>query len=701
MHRCRGREFERMSVPAGTSIAGYTIQRLLGSGGMAEVYLAQHPRLPRHDALKILSEAITADSNFRERFQREADLAGSLWHPNIVAVHDRGEFDGHLWIAMDYVDGTDAARLVKSRYPAGMPVADVCDIVTGVAAGLDYAHSQGLLHRDVKPANILLTEPQDGKRRILLADFGIARPLADVSGLTVTNFTVGTLTYAAPEQLMGADIDGRADQYALAATAFHLLTGAPPYEHSNPVAIISRHLTAPLPRLSERRPELRDLDEVLARALAKQPADRFEQCSDFAAALTARADTKAEAGTTVTSPIFRPPPPKPKQRKRSRILLAASIAAVLAAAISIVGYVMQPPKKAAPAPVANTASAPPASPAPRPPALLDGTYRFDYDYEKQTINGAPYAVHTTDNAAWWAFRSSCGNAGCVAAATRLDNDNHEVAHTPPEAVSFRFADGQWQSAPINRQISQPRCLGADGQVVAGANTVMLTWTLRPQPDGTLRGEKTGTALTNECGFEGQVAVAPIAAAHVGDAPGGVAVADPATVAPPTSTAAPHVAGPVLDGTYRLDFDLQDQTINGTVTGLSAAVSEWWAFRSVCTPTGCAAAGSKLAESNQQEGTGTTSVLHYADGHWQGSLTLQAPMDCQKTNQPGSDDETRLWSWDPQPDGTLKGLQIGTILSDGCGTQGTVYRTPFVAKRTGDVAPSVIVADPALFATPTG
>jgi hypothetical protein len=158
---------------------------------------------------------------------------------------------------------------------------------------------------------------------------------------------------------------------------------------------------------------------------------------------------------------------------------------------------------------------------------------------------------------------------------------------------------------------------------------------------------------------------------------------------------------VLDGTYRLDFDLQDQTINGTVTGLSAAVSEWWAFRSVCTPTGCAAAGSKLAESNQQEGTGTTSVLHYADGHWQGSLTLQAPMDCQKTNQPGSDDETRLWSWDPQPDGTLKGLQIGTILSDGCGTQGTVYRTPFVAKRTGDVAPSVIVADPALFATPTG
>ena len=141
---------------------------------MAEVYLAQHPRLPRRDALKVLSEAVTADGNFRERFQREADLAGALWHPNIVAVHDRGEFDGHLWIAMDYVDGTDAAHLVKGRYPTGMAIHDVCTIVSGVAAALDYAHSRDLLHRDVKPANILVTEPEDSKRRILLADFGIA-----------------------------------------------------------------------------------------------------------------------------------------------------------------------------------------------------------------------------------------------------------------------------------------------------------------------------------------------------------------------------------------------------------------------------------------------------------------------------------------------------------------------------------------------
>jgi len=234
--------------------------------------------------------------------------------------------------------------------------------------------------------------------------------------------------------------------------------------------------------------------------------------------------------------------------------------------------------------------------------------------------------------------------------------------------------------------------------VSGVSTVMLIWSLEPQPDGTLKGVKTGTALTNECGLQGQVAVAPVVATRDSDVPTGVTIADPATVpiAPSTGTAAPYVAGPVLEGTYRVDFDLQNQTVNGTVTGLGAAVSEWWAFRSVCTPTGCAAAGSELAESNQQEGTGTTSVLHFSDGHWQGTLTLQAPMDCEKTNKPGHDDETRLWSWDPQPDSTFKGLQVGTILSNGCGTQGTVYRTPFVATRTGDVAPSVIVADPALF-----
>ncbi len=710
-----------MPLASGQTFAGYTILRLLGRGGMSEVYLARHPRLPRRDALKILPGPTTADSSFRQRFHREAELAATLWHPNIVQVHDRGEFDAQLWIAMDWVEGADAAQLMKDRYPAGMPTRDACAIITAVAGALDYAHQRGLLHRDVKPANILLTDPVDGERRILLADFGIARYHDDVSGLTDTNFTVGTVTYAAPEQLMGGEIDARADQYALAATAFHLFTGAPPYQHSNPVAVISQHLTAPLPKLSKWRPELAGLDEVLARALAKNPEDRFEQCHDFAAALAQRADvdsdssypahgspavavpmSAAETQVALTLPSGIPASnaPKPQRRNRSRPLLAIAIA-IAAVALTIVGavaYVKLQPKELAPAAAPPAGSPAAASPPARPPTLLDGTYRFDYDYEKQTINGAPFAIHTTDTTAWWAFRSWCGSTGCVATVTQLDSNNPKVARTPAQSGNYRFANGHWLSAPVQRQLAQPRCLGAGGQVVAGANTVMLTWSLDPQPDGTLRGMKTGTALTNECGFLGQVALAPVVATRTGDVPTGVTVADPATVTftPSTGAAAPHVAGQVLDGTFRLDFDLQNQTINGTVTGLSAAVSEWWAFRSVCTPAGCAAAGSQLAESNQQEGTGTTSVLHFADGQWQSTPTLQAPMECQKTNQPGRDDETRVWSWVPQPDGKFSGLQIGTILSNGCGTQGTVYRTPFVATHMGDVAGSVVVADPALF-----
>src|SRR5271155_2244517 len=280
------------------AFAGYSILRPLGSGGMADVYLAKHPRLPRRDALKVLAKEMTADGEFRERFNREADLAATLFHPHIVAVHDRGEFEGQLWIAMDYVEGTDAARLAKERYRNGMSERDVGEIIVAVAGALDYAHVRGMLHRDVKPANILLTHPEDDERRILLADFGVARQLADISGITETNVAVGTVAYAAPEQLIGSNIDGRADQYALAASAFHLLTGAPPYRHSNPVAVIGQHLHADLPRLSDHRPDLADLDEVFFKGLAKDPADRFDRCREFAAAFSEHVSERAGGRAT-------------------------------------------------------------------------------------------------------------------------------------------------------------------------------------------------------------------------------------------------------------------------------------------------------------------------------------------------------------------------------------------------------------------
>jgi serine/threonine-protein kinase len=296
-----------MPLETGQVFAGYTIVRLVGTGGMGEVYLAQHPRLPRQDALKVLPASFSADDEYRHRFSREADLAAALWHPHIVGVHDRGEYDGRLWISMDFVDGHDAARLLVDRYPNGMPAADVIEIVTAVADALDYAHQRQLLHRDVKPANILLTGPDRARRRILLADFGIARHAEDNTNITSSNIAVGSMSYSAPEQLMGHPIDGRADQYSLAATAYRLFTGSPPFPHSNPAVIISHHLNTPPPRLGDTRPELRAFDAAMTRALAKDPAARFHTCHDFAAALAQATTAPVAPPSPLTAPVGPPP----------------------------------------------------------------------------------------------------------------------------------------------------------------------------------------------------------------------------------------------------------------------------------------------------------------------------------------------------------------------------------------------------------
>lgn len=376
----------RGALREGEVFAGYTILRLLGSGGMGEVYLAQHPRLPRRDALKILPANLTADSEFRQRFNREAELAARLSHPHIVGIHDRGEFQGQLWISMDYVEGTDAAQLLRSRYRSGMPSAEVVEIVSAVADALDYAHSRGLLHRDVKPANILLGEPSPRGRRILLADFGIARQIGDISGLTATNMMVGTTAYCAPEQLRGSDIDGRADQYALGCTAFHLLTGSAPFHDSNPAVVITQHLSAPPPLVGEWRPELTEFNDLVARALAKDPDDRYPGCSDFAAALAEQpgavsistATTVAATAPTerVTAPAATAPPKARRRGPRPITLILAIAAVVLVAAAMVIGEQLlrgqsnrpgnSTPSASAPPPAPQPGSAGPPQPAPAP-----------------------------------------------------------------------------------------------------------------------------------------------------------------------------------------------------------------------------------------------------------------------------------------------------------------------------------------------
>jgi serine/threonine-protein kinase len=331
--------------------------------------LAQHPRLPRRDALKVLPASVSADREYRERFNREADIAATLWHPHIVGVHDRGEFEGQIWISMDYVEGTDAARLIRQRYRDGMPKAEVAEIITAVADALDYAHQRNLLHRDVKPANILLAHLDSGDQRILLADFGIARWANEISGLTATNMTVGTVSYAAPEQLMGERLDGRADQYALAATAFHLLTGSPPFENSNPAVVISQHLSAPPPAIGARRQELSALDPVLAKALAKDPNDRFKRCADFARALGHRLEGTPSGDGTRLSRAATPLEPPRRSLLRASVLVPAILAVLLVAAITVAVFEFRRADRPEAAPTAKspTVTTPAFTPAPPPP----------------------------------------------------------------------------------------------------------------------------------------------------------------------------------------------------------------------------------------------------------------------------------------------------------------------------------------------
>ncbi|MDA2892579.1 protein kinase [Mycolicibacterium sp. BiH015] len=317
-----------MPLQNGETFAGYRVLRLLGSGGMGEVYLVQHPRLPRQEALKVLRSDLSSDDSFRERFVREADLAAGLRHSHIVGVHDRGEHQGRLWIAMDYIDGIDAAHLLEKKYPAGMPVDLVVRIAADVASALDYAHKRGLLHRDVKPANIIVADLDGEEPNVYLADFGIARPLDDTSGITTTNMTVGTVAYAAPEQLMGEQMDGRADQYALAATVYNLLSGAQLFPHSNPAVVISRHLNTTPPNLCDCRPDCAGLNDVLQIALAKTRENRFPSCSAFAQALadessgqggaSANATTQAAGQPRSSVSTMMPRPRKPPATKAAR-----------------------------------------------------------------------------------------------------------------------------------------------------------------------------------------------------------------------------------------------------------------------------------------------------------------------------------------------------------------------------------------------
>ncbi|MBF6083608.1 serine/threonine protein kinase [Nocardia cyriacigeorgica] len=299
-----------MPLRPGAIIGGYRILHVLGSGGMGTVYLAQNPILPRQDALKVLSPDLSTDAEFRARFEREANLAAALDHANLVAVYNRGEEDGQLWIAMQYVDGTDAAQEAK-KGPQVMTPQRALRIVSEIGKGLDYAHRRGLLHRDVKPANFLLSRSDDGdEERVFLTDFGVAKSAEDGQDLTRTGNFMATVAYAPPEQLVGEALDHRADIYSLGCSFYKLLTGQNPYPSTMPAVVMMGHIHEPPPRLTSVRPDLPPaLDRVIAKVMAKSPEDRYGSCREFVqdaeAALFGRVTDRApETGNFPTAPNY-------------------------------------------------------------------------------------------------------------------------------------------------------------------------------------------------------------------------------------------------------------------------------------------------------------------------------------------------------------------------------------------------------------
>src|SRR5260221_3386493 len=255
---------------------------------MAVVYRAFDPRLGRSVALKILAPELASDAGFRERFAREMRATAAVDHPHIVPVYDAGEAHGALFIAMRYVSGQDLRTLLDRERI--LPPPRVIHIVSQVASALDEAHSRGLVHRDVKPGNMLIgTVAGSGQPdHVYLSDFGLSKQSLPSNSLTATGQLLGTLDYMAPEQVQGRPIDGRADLYALACSAFEMLAGAPPFKRDEGVAVLWAQLSAPTPSVKALRPELPSaVDQVMAQALAKSPGDRYryQTCTAFANAL--------------------------------------------------------------------------------------------------------------------------------------------------------------------------------------------------------------------------------------------------------------------------------------------------------------------------------------------------------------------------------------------------------------------------------
>ncbi len=356
-------------LPTGSLLAGCRIEGIVGRGGMGVVYRATQLSLERPVALKVIAPDFAGDITFRERFKRESRIAASIEHPNVIPVYEAGEGEGQLYLIMRYVEGTDLRAVIDGE-GGGLSPERAAQLVAQVAAGLAAAHRRDLIHRDVKPANVLIDAGGE-REHAYLTDFGIARHSSATSGLTHTGALIGTMDYLAPERIQDQGGDGRADVYALGCVLFEALTGARPFERDNDVAKMYAHLSAPVPSARELRPDLPpELDELAQRAMAKDPDDRFASAGEMSEALT---DTLPSRPITAPSPALPLDGDRARRRRRPRPRRARRGPSRSPPAPSDPGTEPAATERAEPAPSAPGTEAAPAAPAAGEPAELAAT----------------------------------------------------------------------------------------------------------------------------------------------------------------------------------------------------------------------------------------------------------------------------------------------------------------------------------------
>jgi len=464
----------------GTPFGRYQLIELLGRGGMGEVWRAHDTDIDRVVALKVLLPRYAQDPEFDTRFRREARAAARLDDPHVVPIYDVGEIDGRLYVTMRLIDGVDLQTMLDA---GPLDPKRAVHVVEQVASALHSAHQTGLVHRDVKPSNILLADNDFA----YLIDFGIARSTGD-SALTSANTTIGTWAYMAPERFNTRDIQPSSDIYALTCVLYQCLTGELPFPGDTLEQVAVSHMVMPPPKPSEERDTVpAAMDKVIATGLAKQPADRYQSTIEMAAAARravtdpAFAQPWLSSSESPTVPArFSGPPPAPPAGKRRGVLIGALLAVVVLIAGGVFAAVQLSQKSdpAAPAPSASPTSVPPtATPNTGP---FTGVYRANYG-PITGLNGAP-GPDTAKPTDTYAIRSACRPTGCVATASRLSGTT-----AFPAPIVFDQIGDRWLAVGLS-------------VVPCKTDPATESWevlTLQPRPDGILGGEFTATT-SNDC-----------------------------------------------------------------------------------------------------------------------------------------------------------------------------------------------------------